>query len=86
MDTIRKSCNAHIVGQVDDDVLLFTWVEFKADGTNVPHGAVVQKQVGLAFVNVKSKKISQQFVLKIEKVSEEILSTSSVIKISWVCH
>lgn len=48
MDAIRKSCNPHIVGQVDDDVLLFTWVEFKADGTSVPQGAVVQKQVSLA--------------------------------------
>lgn len=25
VDVIREGCNAHIVGQVDDDVLLFTW-------------------------------------------------------------
>jgi hypothetical protein len=32
LETIRENCNAHIVGQVDDNVLLFTW-DGKTDDT-----------------------------------------------------
>ncbi len=40
MDAIRESCNAHIVGQVDDDVLLFTW-DGKTDRTKVMENKTV---------------------------------------------
>ena len=46
MDSIRESCNAHIVGQVDDDVLLFTW-DGKTDRTKVNINPLYQIKIAL---------------------------------------